>query len=350
MSASEAVVKHPATPSIEEVRRILNEWSSKGFFNIRRLGDRMQIEEIRTLSSYTVRVRSQYEGRAISQASRPYHGGSVDDHGIPPGPWSIHVAAPENFEDRTGTQPVPHTERVHTCSNCGGNGKVNCTFCQGWGKVNCTWCNGRGYRERTEFRTTTGPGGQPQTESVTVRDNCTCFGGKVNCTHCTGHGKVECTTCTGSGRVVNFDLLTVQFRAVWLTQVVNTTHVPEEQMKQAVGTVVVDERADRIDTPPAYQAEVDRASAELLQRSHSEAHGDTRLLFQRLRVEQVGVHEVLYRHSGSESRRLWIYGVTDHVHAPGAPRTHMRLFALLGGIAAAIAAVGYLLFAFVFKH
>jgi hypothetical protein len=350
MNASDVVVKQPATPSIEEVRRILNEWSSTGFFRVRRLGDRMTIDEIRTLSSYTVRLRTQYEDRSVSRASRPYLGGAIDDHGMALRPWDIHVAAPENFEDRTEQLPVPHTESVHTCAPCSGFGKVNCGPCQGWGKVTCTWCNGRGYRERTELRTTTGPGGQPQTESVTVRDNCTCFDGKVNCTHCNGHGKVQCATCAGSGRVVSFDLLTVQFRAVWLVEYVNTTQVPEEQMKQAVGTVLADERANRIDTPPAVVPEADRLAADVLLRSHSVAHGDTRMLFQRLRVEQVGVHEVLYRYRSGESRRLWIFGVADRVHAPGAPSTWMRLYTVLGSIAAAVGGGGYLLFHFVLGH
>jgi hypothetical protein len=350
MSASAVVVKQPDTPTIDDVRRILNAWSSKGFLRVRRLGDRLDIEEVRTLSSYTLRLRTQYEQRSIGRASRPYHGGAVDDNGMPPGPSDLHVARPDHFEERTENLPVPHTESVHSCATCSGFGKVNCGPCQGWGKVNCTWCNGRGYRERTEFRTTTGPDGQQQTQSVVVHDNCTCFGGKVNCTHCNGHGKVQCTACTGSGRLVHYDLLTVAFRAPERMQVLNTTQIPEEQLKLAAGAVLVDERSERIDAVPSVLPDVDRLCGTLLQQSHDEAHGDTRLLFEQLRVEQVGVHEVRYRYLRSEPRQLWIYGTAELVHAPGAPRAWLRLVAVLSSIAVAIAAVGYLLFAFVFRH
>jgi hypothetical protein len=350
MSDSEVVVKKPATPSIDEVRRILNEWSSKGYLRVRKLGDRLHIEEIRTLSSYTVHLRNQYEHRSIGKATRPYHGGSVDDHGVPPGAWDIDVCRPDDFEERTEKVPVPHTESVHPCTGCHGSGKVNCGPCQGWGKVNCTFCNGRGYRERTEFRNTPGPDGQTQTQTVTVRDNCTCSGGKVNCTHCAGHGKVQCSTCAGSGSVINSDLLTVQFRSAELHEVINTSHVPEHLVKGAPGVRLVTERAERIDRAPAVLDEVDQVTSDLLQKSHREAQGETRLLFQRLRVEQVGVHEVHYRHGGGQSRRLWIYGEVDSVHAPGAPRAWMRLLAVLGIGAAVIALVVYLLLKFVLRH
>ena len=242
----------------------------------------------------------------------------MDDHGRPPGPWDIDVRRPEDFEDRTEKVPVPHTESVHPCTGCHGSGKVNCGPCQGWGKVNCSFCNGRGYREHTEFRNTPGPGGQMQTQTVTVRDNCTCFGGKVDCTHCAGHGKVQCATCGGSGRVVNYDLLTVQFHNVQESEVVNTSRVPEHLVKEAPGVRLVTERAERIDQPPAVLPEVDQVMRDLLQKSQRDAHGETRLLFQRLRVEQVGVHEVSYRYGGGAAQRLWIYGEVDSVHAPGA--------------------------------
>ncbi len=341
MNASSVIVKQPPTPSTEDVRRILNAWSRTGFLRVRRLGDRVQIEEIQTLACYTVRLQSQYEERSISQALRPYHGGEVDDRGQPPGTWDIPVPPPEDFEDRTEKRPVPHTEQVQNCGACGGFGKVNCGRCSGWGKITCTSCSGNGYRMRTEFRTTQGPNGM-QTETVQVRDNCSCFGGKVNCPQCIGHGKITCGTCTGTGRVVHYDLLTVKFRAATQTEVVNKTPIPEARLKQAAGDVLVDERADRIDAAPTVLPEVDALTDGLLQKSHEESHGDTRLHFQRLHVEQVGVQEVRYRYAAGQSRRLWIYGTADSIHAPGAPRAWIRLIALVGGIAAAMAAVGYL--------
>jgi hypothetical protein len=349
MNASEIVGKKPVTLSTAQVREIVNHWSGKGFLRVRNLGDRSQIEAIRTHSAYTIRLRSQYEQRSVGPASRPHQGGSVDDHGVPPEPWAIRVSVPDDFDDRTQTLSVPHTERVHPCGDCGGAGKVNCRTCQGWGKVNCPFCNGRGYRERTEFRNVPGPGGTMQTQPATVRDNCTCFGGKVNCSNCHGSGKIQCSTCAGAGSVVNYQLLTVKFRVDERTEVINPTQIPAAQMKAAVGAVLVDERAARIDAVPAVLAEVDHPTADLLRQSHEEAQGDTRLHFQQLHIEQVGVHEVDYRYGNGKIRQLWIYGADNVVHALGAPRAWLRLLTVLAGSAIAIAAIGYLLFAFVLR-
>src|SRR5262249_52164294 len=149
-------------------------------------------------------------------------------------------------------------------------------------------------------------------------------------THCNGNGTVQCATCAGSGRVVQYDLLTVRFRAAQHHEVHNASPIPAERLKGAVGALLVNQRAERIDDAPAVLAEVDRVAGDLLRKSHREAEGETRLLFQWLRVEQVGVHEVHYRYGGGEARRLWIYGAADGVHAPGAPRAWIRLLAVLG--------------------
>jgi hypothetical protein len=316
----------------------MNRWSGDGFFRARKLGDRAAIDEVVAHSSYAVRLWSQFEERTVGRASKPYQGGSVDDTGAPPDRWALPVRRPEDYEDRTEQVPVPHTERVQTCSTCAGMGMVNCTVCHGWGKVDCPFCNGKGYRERTETRTETGPGGTPTTRMETVRDNCTCFGGKVDCTHCAGRGKVTCTSCAGSGKVKTFDLLTVKFHVADRSEVLNTTAVPAEQMQAASGKVRVVEDGQRITTFATVSPEVDRQANALLHESQA-PRADARLLFQRLRIEEVSVQEVRYRYGNGPAKQLWIFGDEEKVYAPGGPWSWPRLAAVIGGAVAVVAVV-----------
>jgi len=75
--------------------------------------------------------------------------------------------------------------------------------------------------------------------------------------------------------------------------VVNTTEVPPELLRASSGKVRVDEDGERVETFAGVRPEVDEKAHALLRQSQA-AHGDTRLLFQRLRIEEVGVHEVRY--------------------------------------------------------
>ena len=160
----------------------------------------------------------------------------------------------------------------------------------------------------------------------------------MDCSHCAGRGKVTCTGCAGSGKVKTFDLLTVKFHVADTSEVLNTTGVPAEQMRAASGKVRVVEDGERITTFPSVSPEVDRLANDLLQKSHAPQE-DTRLLFQRLRVEEVSVHEVRYRYGNGPAKQLWIFGEEEKVYAPGAPSSWPRLAAVLGGAAAVVAVI-----------
>jgi hypothetical protein len=339
MPQTDTSASSPATLNTDKVRHILNRWSGDGFFRLQRFGDRVTVDEIVAHSSYAVRVWSEYEERSVSRASKPYAGGPLDDRGQPPEPWTIAVRHPTDFEDRTEQVPVPHTEAVQTCTTCGGVGMTTCTACQGWGTVNCTACNGKGYRERQVSKTETGPEGAPTTRFETVRDNCTCHNGKVTCTPCAGRGKVTCAGCAGSGRVKTYDLLTVRFRVQERVEALNATAVPVEQLRASSGRVRVVEDGKRIETFSSVAPEVDRQANALLHASHAVAGPDTRLLFERLRIEEVNVHGIRYRYGAGPSRQLWIYGDEEKVHAPDAPWAWGRALAIIG-VAVAVVAAG----------
>jgi hypothetical protein len=325
--------------SSADARHLINQWSSQGFFRVRGLGGKIAVEDIVPSSSYTVRLRSQYEDRSVSGQMVPFTGGAVDDRGPPPGPWDLSVTAPMDFEERTEQRPVPHTEQVHPCQRCDSRGRMTCTQCQGFGKVKCSWCNGTGYRTRTEMRNVPDASGNLVMKPVQVRDPCTCFNGKVGCTACGGQCTVVCGDCQGNGRVKTFEQLTVHFRVHSQVEVIHTTKIPDKLLHQVRGEVLVDDRARPAMKCPTVDPAVDNRTARLLQQTQSVPEGQTRLLFQHLHIEAVSIQEVRYHYRNSPLQSLWIYGLEQRIYAPGAPRPWGKLVAILLGCALVIGAI-----------
>jgi hypothetical protein len=316
-----------------DARHLINRWSSHSFFRVRGFGGKIRVEDIVPCSSYTARLRSQYEDRSVSGKTVPFTGGAVDDRGRPPGPWDLSVTKPTDFEDRTEELPVPHTEQVRPCERCGSRGRMTCPQCQGFGKVNCPWCNGTGYRTRTELRTVTDSSGNTVMKPVEVRDNCTCFNGKVGCTACGGQRTVVCGDCQGNGRVKTFEQLTVHFRVDSQVEVIHATKIPDKLLQQIGGEVLVDDRAAPAVKCPTVDRHVDERTAKLLKNSQSVPEDQTRLLFQHLHLEYVSIQEVRYRYHNSPVKSLWIYGREQRIYAPGAPRPWGKLAAIVLGCA-----------------
>jgi hypothetical protein len=268
-----------------------------------------------------------------------YQGGPVDDYGHPPGPWDLPVRRPTDFEDRTENVPIPHTEHISMCPGCAGVGRTACSTCAGSGRMNCPKCQGKGFIERQEMNPVKNSDGSVVQKAMTVRDNCTCMNGMVVCSGCAGNGRVTCHTCTGSGKVKVFQNVTIRFHAANKTEVHDYTDVPDNLVRQAGGEVVVDTRSPRIDTPAPVEADVDAHIDKLLRSAHSINEGTTKILFEALHVERVGIHEVHYRYAGA-GHRLWVYGNERRIHAPKLPWQWQRLLWIIlsavGGLALVI--------------
>jgi hypothetical protein len=332
-----SVANVPVSLPEEEAREAINRWS-QGFFRIRYLGDKIFLDKVVPCFSYTVRLRSQYEERAVSPVSVPYHGQPLDDRGTPPGAWDITVGRPNDFEDRTETLAVPHTDRVSLCPKCAGVGHVACGRCNAAGQVSCPHCGGRGYQDDFQPRPTQDASGKPTTQMVSVRTDCVhCFHGHVTCSACSGNGRITCPSCEGTGNVRTFDQLTVRFRSATQNKVLDATELPDELIHKMKGESIVAERAARIEGCAGTPRHVEDSCRALLRESHAVDERQCRLLFQDLNVERVPVHEVDYRYAGV-SRRLWIYG-NQQVHAPGAPWRRGRLLSLVAAIAGGIVLV-----------
>jgi hypothetical protein len=329
----------------DQARDIINGWNDQRLFRIKYLGDKIFIKEIVPLTAYTVQLRTQYEDRSVRQASVAFAGGRVDQAGVPPGPWEVPVKRPADFEKRTETLPVPHTDRVQMCPQCAGQGKVGCRQCGGSGRAPCMSCGGTGYRERQEMRSERDLQGNVSMRPVAFRERCSCDGGRVTCSACSGNGRITCSTCAGSGQVKTFEQLTVQFRPEAQAAVLDPTEVPDDQVARMSGEVMIDERAARIEQVLSVMPDVDRSVQQLLQKAQAHPERKTRLLFQHLHVERLTIHEVRYQYAGVD-RQLWICGNEKYVYAPGAPRQWRKLVLLVaaGGLAAAVIIVALVMF------
>lgn len=327
--------------SSQEIQEALNRWSDQGFFRLKRLGDRIRLESVVSCSAYTLKLQTQYEQRTVQRASEPFHGGAVDDVGVPPDPFQISVACPKDFEERTERIRVPHTESVEGCRECSGSGRVSCSFCLGRGRTTCPWCGGSGSVMRTVTRTETDAQGVTTTRTEMVNESCSCIGGQVTCSSCGGSGHKTCSSCNGSGRIRTFDLLTVDFRCPTLTDVLDATGVPNPLLGTVTGKTVADERAERIPDVVRLDADADQRIAALLAQSHSVQAGQTCIHFQHLHVEQVPIQEVTYRYREGEPKRLWVYGAEAQVFAPDAPKSWLRIFAVALFVAATVGGIVY---------
>jgi hypothetical protein len=321
----------------DQAREAINRWS-QGFFRIRYLGDKIFLNKIVPCYSYNVRLQTQLEERTVATASEPYHGQPIDNHGTRPDPWGIQVRLPNEYEERTETLRVPHTDRVTRCPQCAGAGDIACARCHGSGQAACSWCGGRGFTMRLETRPTHNRRGQPELRNESVRSNCPhCFQGRVSCSACSGNGRVTCPQCEGHCRVCLFERLTVRFRNKSQYEVIDTTEVPDENFERLQGEAIFTRHAPRIETVPDLPPSVEQSGQKLLRASQAVDAREARVLFQDMAIERVPVHEVQYMYAGVD-RRLWIYG-GGHVHAPGAPWRRDRMLAIVAAVGAALIAV-----------
>jgi hypothetical protein len=318
----------PVALNTADARYLINQWGAHGFFRVRGLGGKIAVEEVVPCSSYTIRLRSQYEDRSVSSVTVPHAGGPVDDCGQRPDVWDLATTPPTDFQDRHEEQPIPHTDHVRPCPRCDSRGRVPCGKCQGFGQVACPRCNGLGYLDRSEMSPVQDGDGNTAMRPVNARETCTCFGGKIGCKSCKGQGTVTCRACKGHGRTRTFEQLDVHFRVQGQTEVLHATKIPDALLHQASGEVLVDDRAAPTVACPFVDAQVDGRVADVLQRSQAVAPDKTRLLFQHLHVEYVPVQEVRYRYRNSPLKGLWIYGKEQRIYAPGVPRPWAKLAAV----------------------
>ena len=133
---------------------------------------------------------------------------------------------PQEFEEGHIDFPRPDTERVGSCTDCGGNGRNRCTRCNGSGRNNCSSCNGSG----TNYDNT---------------KSCSSCGGSGSkaCKKCDGTGSIACSTCETTGQTWKMDFVRRKFTPEEKIEA-DAPDVPSQFVKDAEGEYVKTEEAD----------------------------------------------------------------------------------------------------------
>lgn len=326
----------------------------------RDLAAKLPIESFERSGSFHIRFRSFTENRTVEPTFVPYRGGPVDgpQNGRAPGPWEMLVRVPGQFINQEHYEPVPHTEEVHVCNACNGNGDVVCPRCSGNRRVTCSRCGGSGNVTDTRQVTRTKSDGSTEYYTETYTTSCsTCGGdGKVTCPECHGNGRITCPRCQGATRLKH----SLRLRVAWVTHVldkiIEKTDLPDELIGGAQGEIIHGEEDDRLEPISLagggggpYRGASGRVNSEVNEQcnrliaSHSFS-GDTKLWRQSLHVKAVPVYEARYRW-GKETRRFWIFGQDNQVHAPKYPLSIQRVGMAIGIPLAVLAGGGALFYA-----
>ncbi len=229
------------------LRKLFNEWAaSVEAYDRKHLGDDIRIIEVWDSPLYRVLLKTQYDTRAIQQASELLKGRTFPTPALKTADikrWSL-APLPTDFSYRKSLTRLNNTTFAGPCSPCSGSGKLTCAECSGRGKVmrsvqtshECPTCKGYGYTYKREVIQESrqyhdySDGGKLKLgyfpKEVSRQVTCsTCNGQRKivtttqvekTCPSCSGSGRLICTTCKGEGRLAYY----LQFEHNQYTKVV----------------------------------------------------------------------------------------------------------------------------------
>jgi hypothetical protein len=322
----------------ETARELVSQWASRGYFRLKYMGDKIFVREIIPGAAYTIKLKTHYEQRSVARVAVPYQGDTIDQGPTPPDPWSIPVARPAPFEERTERLPVPYTEQVEVCSQCAGQGRVVCGVCNGNRQIPCPHCHGSRMISYPVTIMSRDQQGRAVPMTRLEQRMCHCGTGVVRCSRCSGLGMVTCGQCKGLGRLKWFDELTVQFSNRPQAALLEFTPVPDRWFHRLSGEMLCQEKAHRIESLPTQIAPVDSKTAELLAIAHRVDPRQCHILCEQMSIERIPVYEVKYMYAGGD-QQLWICGKEREIYAPNSPWNRERFALLVTGCVIATATV-----------
>ncbi len=335
-----------ANYTVEDAREALERHVRTTRWLRRGLAKKLDITSFETSGAFHVVFQSFTERRTKSAAFEAYWNQSIDgpENGPEPDVWDLSVPVPGWFINQSIALEVPHTATVRTCHVCGGGGEVRCDGCNGLGRNTCLRCGGDGRVTAQRMVTSRDSQGNTTTRWESYTTTCaTCGGdGRVTCGTCGGTGWVTCSTCTGARRLKHFRRMDVTWTTHTSEHIIEKSDLPDELVSDARGTVLLQEE-ENIIRPQAeggggpfrgamrVNPDVHRAANQLIERHR---FPDEKLHRQRLTVRGVPVHEASYAW-GKETRRFWVVGLDEQVHAPRYPLSVIRL-SLAAGVPCAV--------------
>lgn len=224
----------------------------------------LDLNAISTESIFKYELESLIETRVVSKKVEVYDGKPIDgkENGSVPDAWDAPVTSPGSFMEGEITYLIPHSEEVHMCASCEGEGKVYCPKCRGYGRRKSK----KSKKDAYYTRGIGGPQGPPPEKP---------------CYPCRMSGRIKCKDCTGVGAFKSSLLMTVAWRRVRDCAFSgNSVDSLGGQLKHAKGVVIKSEWGQRV--APLYDYPIKEiCSASLtLQRRHLQSFESSRIVEQ----------------------------------------------------------------------
>lgn len=270
----------------DNIRRLLNRWSRKGFFRRPLLGQIIELEQIISYTIYIYELHTLYETRTQpEERQRPASETDIQATEALPDVWEVAVPEAEDGGfDTVKPQELllPNSTQIFVCPTCNGEKTIPCYSCGGRGTIPQT----RPTRQAVNS-------GTDQTEPSDALP--------ITCPTCHGYGKLRCDTCDGAGNLVEEAVFTWARRArIW-----HNTDDIEDLPRRAL-----QERARPICSVPInpYAGHWHSVAPlnELLQAAIRDVQGnDMRIIAADLQLSGVPMTEVDYRLNG-KAEHLYI--------------------------------------------
>ncbi|KAJ8046732.1 Protein SSUH2-like [Holothuria leucospilota] len=281
--------------------------------------ERMVIKDIVPSSTFSYKLETFMESRAIRTVSEPYEGRPIPlvTTRATPDPWEVTVRATSLFENSTQEVEIPNTVSIKSCHECYGKGFQECDECNGRGGDKCTMCNrGDSYRSRHR-QIVIHHGHNRVNRNGGDCSFCNGSGRRQACSRCHGNGSTKCSTCKGTSQLRTSVKLTV-------TRINNTdfiagegTGIPLKLIKRARGQVVFEEELSRVNPITHFQDQsINNASSQLIAKHQFQPN--KKIIRQRQSVNLVPISQVRCMYKGAPIH-YFVYGFDNKVYAPDYP-------------------------------
>lgn len=222
----------------------------------------LDLNDIATESIFKYELESLIETRVVSKKYEIYDGKPIDgkENGKVPDAWDAPVPSRGSFMEGEITYLIPHSEEVHICASCEGEGKVYCPKCRGYGRRKPKVSKKDSYYAR-------GIAAGPQAEKP--------------CYTCRMSGRMKCKDCTGVGSFKSALQMTVTWRRIRDCAYSGTSvDSLSGQLKYAKGVVIKSEWAQRVPSLNDFPLKDICIASLALQRRHQKSFENSRIVEQ----------------------------------------------------------------------
>jgi hypothetical protein len=310
-----------------DLRSVLTLWGRERFLTVKNFGEALVCHSVTESAAHRLCLRTQYESQVFETQTTPASSISVPHVaisavGTPDESRRVlsaiqAISTNRSFVDISHRVVLFDSHRVSTCTACSGKGHARCSSCGGTGKKTCGHCGGMGARMVAKPTQSRDYRGQVTFGSRMERQACSCGGGRVSCTHCSGRAQVNCPQCLAHGSTHEWDTVTHRFEQQRDDMFLNISELPDEILKDSPGQSIWSDfyrpGSALPEMPVPFQ---ERCRNALAERAKTDGQ-KRRALFHHLALTRVPVFYVVYSsRAASTKAHLWIHGTDHRVHAP----------------------------------